>query len=96
MFVASIKITIFLNDQPSTIKHKRSIIDSVKQKIFSKFRVSIAEVEDNDKLHLATLGIAIVSNNKKNLDQLINKIEEFMTKNKNISIVNKNVEYYNQ
>jgi len=96
MFVASIKITIFLNDQPPTIKHKRSIIDSVKQKIFSKFRVSIAEVEDNDKLHLATLGIAIVSNNKKNLDQVINKIEEFMMKNKNISIVNKNVEYYNQ
>jgi len=94
MFVASIKLTIFLNDKPDNIKQKRSILNSIKSKLYNKFKVSIAEVDDNNKLHLSTLGIAIVSNNKKNIDQLINKIEDFIQKIKNISIVNIIVEYY--
>ncbi|MFN3478290.1 MAG: DUF503 domain-containing protein, partial [bacterium] len=75
-------------------KQKRSIINSLKQKIVNKFNVSIAEVEDNDKLHIATIGIAMVSNNQKILDQAINKIQEFIVNIKNVKIVETYKSYY--
>lgn len=96
MFILAAKITIFLNDRPKNLKEKRSIISSLKQKLFNKFKVSIAEIENNDKLHITTLGIAIVSNNKNILNQTINKIEDFLTSIGNICILETIVDYYSQ
>ncbi|MCS7165909.1 MAG: DUF503 domain-containing protein [Candidatus Calescibacterium sp.] len=96
MFILAAKITIFLNDRPKNLKEKRSIISSLKQKLFNKFKVSIAEIENNDKLHITTLGIAIVSNNKNILNQTINKIEDFLTSIANICILETTVDYYSQ
>ncbi len=91
MFVLTAKITLFLNDHPQNLKQKRSIISSIKQKVFSKFKVSIAEVENNEKLHLTTLGIAMVSNDKVFLDKTINKIEDFLVNTFHISIIETSV-----
>lgn len=96
MLILAAKITLFLNDQPQTLKEKRSIISSVKQKLMNKFKVSIAEIEDNDKLHVTTIGIVIVSNNKSILDQTINRIEDFLSNLRNISILETVVRYYSQ
>ena len=88
------KIKLFLDDQPQNIKQKRSIINSLKQKISNKFNVSIAEVEDNDKLHIATIGLAIISNDKKLLDSTINKIQNYIDNFKNIKILESQNFYY--
>lgn len=96
MFILAAKIKLFLDDHPQNIKHKRSIINSLKQKIINKFNVSIAELDDNDKLHIATLGIAIVSNNQKILDQTINKIEDFIVNTKNVKIISTTINHYTQ
>lgn len=94
MFVLTAKVKLFLDDHPTNIKQKRSIVNSLKQKIINKFNVSIAEIEDNDKLHIATIGIAMVSNNQKVLDQTINKIQEFIVNIKNVKILETNVNYH--
>ncbi|MCX7758818.1 MAG: DUF503 domain-containing protein [bacterium] len=96
MFILAAKITLFLNDHPKNLKEKRSLINSVKQKIINKFKVSIAEVADNEKLHITTIGLAIVSNNKKLLEQTIYKIENFLSGMRNVSVIEIITNYYSQ
>ena len=47
-----------------SIKDKRRIVVSLKEKLANKFHLSVAEVGDLDSLHFAHLGAALVSNSK--------------------------------
>ena len=47
------------------------MIKSLKDRIRSRFNVSIAEVADHDLWQRATLGLAVVSNERKHADQTI-------------------------
>ena len=47
-----------------SLKDKRSIVNSVKQKIFSRFKTSISEIEDQDLYNSSVLGLTFVSNKK--------------------------------
>jgi uncharacterized protein YlxP (DUF503 family) len=62
------------------LKDKRSVVKSIIKKIQNKFNVSIAEVEAHDTLNQGVLGIAVVSNDRKLsqqiLDQVIQEIED--------------------
>jgi uncharacterized protein YlxP (DUF503 family) len=65
---------IFIIPQSYSLKDKRRIIRAIKDKIWLKFRVSIAEIEDHDNVQKAVLGIVYVSNDKQLLDGIINKV----------------------
>lgn len=45
-----------------SLKDKRRVLRSLKDKLRQEFNLSVAEVEDNDLWQRATLGIAVVSN----------------------------------
>jgi uncharacterized protein YlxP (DUF503 family) len=47
-----------------SIKEKRSIVSSLKDKLQKKYRLSVAEVDLLDSLHYAQIGAALVSNSK--------------------------------
>ena len=47
-----------------SLKDKRSIVNSVKRKIFSRFKISISEIEDQDLYNSSVLGLSFVSNKK--------------------------------
>ena len=49
----------------ASIKEKRRIVSSLKEKLYQKFRLSVAEVDLLDSLHYAHIGAAIVSNSKR-------------------------------
>jgi uncharacterized protein len=48
--------------QSSSLKAKRQIVKSILGKVRSKFDLSVAEVEDQDKWQLCTIGFAVVTN----------------------------------
>lgn len=63
MFIGIMKIQ--LNFSPvSSIKDKRKIINRIKMKIASRFKVSIAEVDDQDYYNSSILGLSYISNTK--------------------------------
>jgi hypothetical protein len=63
MFIGIMKIQ--LNFSPvSSIKEKRKIINRIKMKIASRFKVSIAEVDDQDYYNSSVLGLSYISNTK--------------------------------
>jgi len=63
MIVSMIQIVFEIPDIGS-IKEKRRIVSSVKQKLERRFHLSAAEVDLQDSLTFAQIGGALVSNSK--------------------------------
>ena len=76
----------------SSLKGKRQIIKSMKEKIRNRFNVSIAEVEKQDLWQRATLGLACVANDKRAVNRILSKVINFIEQNKNISLTDYEIE----
>lgn len=79
MIILGMKVSFLIYNSYS-LKDKRSVIKSIIKKTQNKFNVIISEVEAHDTLNQGVLGIAVVSNNHKlcqqMLDQVIQEIED--------------------
>lgn len=58
----------------NSLKDKRRVVKALKDRIWSKFRASISEIEDHDSIQRAVLGIVYVSKDKHILDSMVNRI----------------------
>ena len=57
-----------------SLKDKRRIVKSLKDKIYSRYRVSIAEIDHHDLRQSALLGIAAVAPTSGHLGEIIDSI----------------------
>jgi len=73
MFVGISQVELFIPESGS-LKSKRFVLKSIKTKIRNKFNVSVAELENNDKWQRSTLGVSIISNDKKIIDSTFNQV----------------------
>jgi uncharacterized protein len=73
--VCSIDLRIPGND---SLKGKRSVVRKIKERVKNTFNVSIAEVEDLDKLQRVGLGIALVSNDASYIHSTLSKVVNFI------------------
>jgi uncharacterized protein len=73
--VCSIDLRIPGND---SLKGKRSVVRKIKERVKNNFNVSIAEVEDLDKLQRVGLGIALVSNDASYIHSTLSKVVNFI------------------
>jgi uncharacterized protein YlxP (DUF503 family) len=64
-----------------SIKDKRRIVVSLKEKLANKFHMSVAEVGDLDSARFAHLGAAFVSNSKSFGETVMHKALSFVEKN---------------
>ncbi|MGE4633410.1 MAG: DUF503 domain-containing protein [Planctomycetota bacterium] len=64
-----------------SLKEKRHAIRSLKDQLHSRFRVSVAEVDHQDMLQRAAIGVAFVASDGKNAESrmtnLVNFVENF-------------------
>ncbi len=65
----------------NSLKEKRMILKSIKEKVKNKFNVSISEVDSQDNHKLITLGISSVSSEKDLLSNLKEKIIDYIEGN---------------
>jgi len=87
-------ITLMLHGNRS-LKGKRRVIKSIKGRVSNSFNVSVAEVDFQNSLQKAVLGLAAVGNDRSKInsliDRVINKIEGFNT----AEIIDSHVEIMN-
>lgn len=57
-----------------SLKEKRKISNSLRQKIRNKFNVSVAETENMDSKSELILAIAMVCNDRQKIDSTLNKV----------------------
>ena len=64
--------------QNASLKDKRQVVKSITARMKNRFNVSVAEVADNDKWQLTTLGISCVSNDGRYTDEVLAKVKSFV------------------
>ncbi len=91
MLIGVCQIVLLIPGSDS-LKGKRIILSSLKKRIRNKFNVSVAEIDDNDKWQKATLGIAMVSNERRFLDQAMSQILNLIEGQDQIEIIERQIE----
>ncbi len=61
-----------------SLKDKRRIVKSLVEKSRSRFNVTVAEVADQDVHQKASIGIAVIGNDGRVLNSLLDRIIDFM------------------
>jgi uncharacterized protein len=61
MYVGTLKVRLILR-QSRSLKDKRQVVNSIKDRLRNSFNISIAEVDLMDDRQQAVLGVAMVSN----------------------------------
>ena len=61
-----------------SLKEKRRVIKSIKDRVRNKFNVSISEIDELDKWQWATLGVACISNDARFANSVLSKIVDFV------------------
>src|SRR5437899_5134047 len=61
MIVGSLRVRLLVRESRS-LKDKRQVVRSIKDRLRNRYNVSVAEVEAQDHRQLVVLGLAMVSN----------------------------------
>ena len=77
MIVGVCRVTLRLPEN-SSLKGKRQVILSLSQRLRNKFNVAVAEVGDNDRWQIATLGIVCVSNDARHAQEQMDNVVRFI------------------
>jgi uncharacterized protein YlxP (DUF503 family) len=75
MIIAILQFELLIPD-PESLKDKRRVVRSVKDKLHRDFQCAVAEVSALDNLAVARMGLAIVSNDGKHAGKVLDRITE--------------------
>ena len=84
-------IELFLPDSQS-LKDKRQVLLSVKDRLHQKFNLSVAEVDGQDLWQKAVLGLACVANDGRHVNQVLDQALNMIRSNPAVEIVQSRVE----
>lgn len=93
MFVGVGQVELYIPESGS-LKSKRFVLKSIKTKIRNKFNVSIAEIENNDKWQRSSLGLAVVSNDRKIVDSTLNQVFNFIESDFRVEVIDHSIEIF--
>jgi len=92
MVVGLLEMDLYL-PATSSLKEKRGILRSLKDRIRSKFNVSVAETDNNDLWQRAQLGIVVVTNSSGNANSILSKVIKLVEKEKRIQLLDYRLQF---
>ncbi len=78
--------------ESNSLKSKRFVVRSLKDRIRNKFNVSIAEVDANDLWQRCVLGAACVGNETKIVNQTLNGVRELVISTPSVELLDSSME----
>lgn len=84
-------IELFIPDSQS-LKNKRQVMLSVKDRLHEKFNLSVAEVDGQDLWQKAVLALACVANDGRHVNQVLDQALNLIRSNPAVEIVQSRVE----
>lgn len=76
-----------------TLKDKRRVTKGLKDRLTHRHNISIAEVDDLEQRQLATLGIAMVSNDQRYVEGALSKIVDELRLHPHASLIDYDIEF---
>jgi len=73
MIVGSLRVRLYVR-QSRSLKDKRQVVQSIKDRMRNTFNVSVAEVDAQDDRQLVILGFAMVSNEASHVKQTFEQV----------------------
>ncbi len=77
MVIGVCQITLHLPECHS-LKEKRQIIKSIIARVHNQLEVAVAEVEDNDRWQIATIGVSCVSNSSQHASEVLEHVRNYI------------------
>jgi len=94
MHVSVCQIELRLPENQS-LKGKRQVIKSIITRLQNRYKVSVAEVDNQNLWQLATLGIACVSNHRRHADETLSNVVKFIVQNyPNVELLSSEIEIF--
>ena len=92
MTVGVLKIELSLPGNDS-LKAKRMVLRSLKDRIRKQFNVSIAEVGEQDKWQKAVLGVASVGADKRYVNGVLSKVIDLIEDTRSVDLIDYQMEF---
>ncbi len=91
MVVASLRIDLVIPGSAS-LKDKRHAVRSLRDRIKSRFNVSVAEVDHQDLWQRAALGIAVVSADGQVVREVLDNVRRLVEQDVRVSVLDAHIE----
>lgn len=79
--------------ESGSLKGKRHVVKALKDRIRSRFNVSVAEVDHQDLWQRATLGVAVVSNESAHADQTLAHVIRLVQQEPRLTVLDIQTEF---
>ena len=90
MGVLIIEIMIYSS---ASLKEKRVVLNSIKDKLRRRFNVSVAELDFQDKWQRSKMGIALISNEYAHVENSLQKVFRSLDDSDEYEIINYTYDY---
>ncbi|MFQ5780095.1 MAG: DUF503 domain-containing protein [Nitrospiria bacterium] len=92
MIVGICTIELYIPHSRS-LKGKRQVLKSMKDKIKNRFNVAVAEVGDQDLWQKAVLGITTVANDKRFVNEVLDKVVDTISSHPQTEVIHYQIEF---
>ncbi len=84
---------LFINGS-SSLKDRRRVVDSVKQRLRNRFNVSVAELSEDSQWQRGSLGISCVARDEQSVESLLHQVLEFIENDDRVEVTDWLFEIY--
>ena len=91
MTIGVLQLELRIGDAMS-LKDKRQVVKSLKDRIAHRHNVSIAEVAALDEMRRAVLGVAMVSNDSRYVEGALSKLVDFVRATTQVDLLDYDIE----
>jgi uncharacterized protein len=93
MSVGLLTLDILINDAQS-LKDKRQVLRSLKDRLRNQFNVAVAELDHQDLWQRSVVGVAGISSDASHLEEVLQAVLEASEKMLGRDLVSHDIEYY--
>ena len=91
MIVGTARIELHIPDAGS-LKEKRAVVRSLRERLINRLKVSAAEVDHLDLWQRAVIGVAVVSGDRRIVDQVMSKVIKLCETDRRALVIDISVE----
>ncbi|MBT4482984.1 MAG: DUF503 domain-containing protein [Candidatus Latescibacteria bacterium] len=92
MIIGILQIELFIPESGS-LKTKRFAVKSIKERLKSRFNVSVAEIDNYDKWQRASLGVVTVSNESKHIESILGNVMNLVYGDRRVEVIDTKINY---
>ena len=93
MIVGTLHVRLHLPDA-SSLKGKRFILHGLKERLRQRFNISLSEVGEKDLWQSADLAVAVVGDERRHLNQVLEQVKNQLSKITTIRITDSIMEFF--